>query len=84
MAELRRLKATRAQIKGQVTRVNTFLSSKQNITFEQAQSRYDKLQELWIAFNDTQLEITRTKDDEQLERIMQEEEGERIVFEDCY
>lgn len=86
MAELKRLKATRAQIKGQVTRVNTFLSSKQNITFEQAQSRYDKLQELWTAFNDTQtqIEITRTKDDEQLEQITQEEEGERIVFEDCY
>lgn len=44
------------------------------------------MQELWTAFNDTQtqIEIIRTKDDEQWKRITQEEKGERIVFEDCY
>lgn len=86
MTELRKLKATRAQIKGQVTRINTFLSSTQNITYEQAQARMKKLQELWITFNDNQMQIkiTRAKDDEQLEQITHEEEGERIVFEQCF
>jgi len=54
MAELKRLKATRAQVKGQVTRVNTFLTSGQQITCEQAQTLLERLQELWSTFNETQ------------------------------
>lgn len=87
MAEVKKLKAMRAYLKGQVTRINTFLSSKpEDITFEQAQSRYEKVQEFWIAFNDvqTQIEVARAQNDEQLTEIMKEEEGERIIFEECY
>lgn len=86
MVDLRRLKATRAQLKGQVTRINNFLRSGQEITCEQAQIRLELLKEIWISFNDnqTQIETTRAKEDEQLEQIAQEEEGERIVFEESY
>lgn len=48
MNELRKLKAIRAQLKGQVTRINTFLTSTENITYAQAQTRAAKLQELWL------------------------------------
>lgn len=85
-AELKKLKATRAQIKGHVTRINTFLNTKQDITYEQAQSKYEKVQELWTSFNDTQtqIEVIRAQNDEQLEQITKEEKRERIVFEECY
>lgn len=46
MSELRRLKTICAQLKGKVTRINTFLSSTQDITYAQAQARAAKLQEL--------------------------------------
>ncbi|KMQ84915.1 hypothetical protein RF55_16893 [Lasius niger] len=86
MSELRKLKATRAQLKGQVTRIHNFLNAGQGVTCEQALVRMEILQKIWISFNDnqTQLETMRAKEDEQLERITQEEEGERIVFEEGY
>lgn len=57
MADLRRLKATRAQLKGQLTRINNFLSAEQDITYAQAEARGVKLGELWEAFNDNQTQL---------------------------
>lgn len=51
MAELRKLKATHAQLKDQLTWINDFLSTEQEITYAQAESRSAKLEDLWIAFN---------------------------------
>jgi len=86
MAELKRLKATRAQIKGQVTRVNIFLTSGQQITCEQAQTRLERLQELWSAFNDTQtqIEVIKAESEADLEDVAQQEQGEREIFEGAY
>jgi len=39
MEDLRKLKATRAQIKEQVTKINTFLRTREDITYEQAHTR---------------------------------------------
>jgi len=85
MAELRRLKVVRTQIKGQLTRINTFLSG-QHVTQEQAVTRLKKLEELWITFNatQTQIEVAKAENDEQLERVMEEEQSERQNFEEAY
>lgn len=86
MADLRKLKAIRAQIKGQVTRLNNFLVANRDITGEQAQARLDKLHELWLAFdeNQTQIEVMKAENEEKLEEIAQQEAGEREVFEQVY
>ncbi|XP_011684756.1 PREDICTED: uncharacterized protein LOC105448094 [Wasmannia auropunctata] len=88
MAELKKLKAVRAQLKGQVTRINTFLTTTQEITCEQAQGRIDKLQELWLEYNENQTKIvghiTKVKDDAELEAVMQQELPEREIFEWAY
>lgn len=85
MAEIRKLKLERAQIKGQVTRTGLFLISGRDITCEQAQTRLERLQELWTLFNDqTQVETTRAKEDEQTQQVTQEEEGERIICEENF
>lgn len=76
MAELRKLKATRSQLKGQLTRINNFLAAEHEITYAQAEARGKKVEELWAAFNDnqTQLEMLRTKEGEQLDEVTREEE----------
>lgn len=85
MAELKRLKVIRIQAKGQITRINNFLSSGE-ITQEQVQTRIERLQELWALFNETQAEIKtiKIKEDNQIEQVIQEEQGERINFEENY
>jgi len=44
------------------------------------EARHAKLKKLWAFFKDnqTQLETLRMKEDEQLEKVMQDEKGERI------
>jgi len=86
MAEPKKVKAMRAQLKGQVTRICNYLSTEQEITYTQAEARCLKLEELWTIFNENQtlVKVLLTKEDAQLEDVMKEEEGERIVFETAY
>lgn len=84
MSELRKLRTIRAQIKGQMIRINNFLSTDQDIT--QTQVRAAKVEELWTAFNDnqTRLEILIAGEEVELEEVLQAEEGERITFKAAY
>ncbi|XP_011339965.1 uncharacterized protein LOC105280839 [Ooceraea biroi] len=63
-----------------------FVSSREESTFEQAQTRVEKLQELWSAFNEnqTQIEVNRAKDEEDLEDVTKQEAAEREIFEWAY
>lgn len=86
MSRLRELKASRAGIKGQVIRIGNFLTSKEGLTYKQAQSRVEKLKEFWIAFETTQtaLEVSLIEADDKIEEIVQLEQVEREIFENSY
>lgn len=86
MADLKKAKLTRARVKGQVTRIFNYISTEQGITYQQAETRCQKLEELWAAFNENQLQLEelRTENEAQMEDVVKEEEGERIVFETMY
>lgn len=51
-----------------------------------SQMRLEKLQQLYTAFNETQtrIETMKTTDAEQVEQVTQNEERERIVFEENF
>ncbi|XP_025159698.1 uncharacterized protein LOC112589677 [Harpegnathos saltator] len=86
MSTLRNLLVTRAKLKGQLRRINNFLSTEQNITQAQAKTRAEKIDEIWTAFNNnqTQIEMLKAADESQLEEVIKAEESERITFEKSY
>jgi len=76
MVDLQKLKVKRAYLKDQLTLNNNFLTE----YYVYTEARHAKLKKLWAFFKDnqTQLETLRMKEDEQLEKVMQDEKGERI------
>lgn len=86
MTDIRKLKQKRAQIKGQVSRINTFCDTHAQCTVAEAQVRIKTLESCWQKFEAVQERIDEEapEDKEQAEAHLQEGEGERQLFEARY
>jgi len=86
MAELLQIKQKRARVKGQLTRIQSFFEANQNCSAAEAQVRLKKIEDPLTAFEDVQqvLESTSLKNEKQSEQFQQDNEAERIVFEERY
>ncbi|XP_011702046.1 PREDICTED: uncharacterized protein LOC105458438 [Wasmannia auropunctata] len=81
--DIRKLKQRRARAKGQVTRISNFLEAG-TATAVEAQVRLQKLEEYFCTFDKVQCMIEEKQLDSEEEILSEENDPERMVFEQLY
>lgn len=86
MKEIDRLKKMRARIKGQVTKIETFLNNNPEITVAETRVRLKKLDEFYKTFEEVQenIETYVSADAVSAEAFEIDNEEERQLFDERY